>query len=288
MMPEPEPTSETPSVARLQAWGREQLIGQDASRESELLLGHSLQRDRAWLYAHANDRVEAVVAQRFRQLIGQRGRGVPVAYLLGEWGFWTLSLQVTPDTLIPRPETELLVEAALPHCELDTTIQIADLGTGSGAIALALAAERPRARVLACDASAAALQVARANAKRNDIHNVEFRQGDWYAALDRQRCDLIVSNPPYIAASDPHLERGDLRFEPRSALASGDDGLDAIRVLVHGARDHLAPRGWLLLEHGCDQGAAVRALMLAAGLQQVSTLQDLEQRDRVSQGCAAG
>lgn len=320
MMPEP-------TVARLQAWGRERLSGEDARRESELLLGHALQRERAWLFAHANDAVDVEVAARFEAFIARRAEGVPVAQLIGAWGFWTLTLHVTPDTLIPRPETELLVEAALArlvvparagtpvpgtsqssavrdhaaeqtaHAERgspreshlrrsDGTWRIADLGTGTGAIALALASERPTARVIATDACSRALDVARANAQRNDIANVEFRAGDWYAPLRGERFDLIASNPPYIADADPHLQRGDLRFEPRGALASGADGLDAIRVLAAGARAHLAPDGWLLLEHGFQQGAAVRGLFHAAGLQAVQTLQDLEQRDRVTAGRA--
>jgi len=271
------------TVATLQAWGRDRLSGQDARRESELLLGHALQRERAWLFAHAHDVPAAEAVARFRALVAERERGVPVAQLLGEWGFWTLTLRVTPDTLIPRPETELLVEAALARLDGG---RIADLGTGTGAIALALASELPRARVVATDASSAALAVARDNALRNDIANVEFRLGSWYAPLQGERFDLIASNPPYIADADPHLAQGDLRYEPRSALASGSDGLDAIRELAAGARAHLVAGGWLLVEHGHDQGAAVRGLLAAAGLEAVETLRDLEARDRVTGGRA--
>lgn len=273
------------TVTTAQAWGRERLAGDEARRESELLLGHALQRERAWLFAHAGDGLDADAWSRFAHLIEQRRAGVPVAQLLGEWGFWTLRLRVTPDTLIPRPETELLVEAALARL-VRADARIADLGTGTGAIALALASERPLARVLATDESDAALDVARDNAVRNGIDNVEFRRGDWYGPLQRERFDLIASNPPYIAGDDPHLQRGDLRFEPRSALASGSDGLEAIRALAAGARAHLAPGGWLLLEHGHEQGNAVRALLQTNGLLDVVTLPDLERRDRVSLGRA--
>lgn len=282
MMPEPPFDA---SVAQLQAWGCAQLAGEDARRESELLLGHALQRERAWLFAHAGDRVDAETAHRFAALVAQRREGVPVAQLLGEWGFWTLRLQVTRDTLIPRPETELLVEAALARLQCEDA-RIADLGTGTGAIALALASERPRARVLATDASEAALAVARANAQRNETANVEFRHGSWYTPLQGERFDLIASNPPYIADTDMHLSQGDLRFEPRSALASGAEGLDAIRELARGARAHLLPGGWLMLEHGFEQGAAVRELLRVHGLVEVETLPDLEARDRVTVGRA--
>jgi release factor glutamine methyltransferase len=273
------------TIASAQAWGHAQLAGEEARRESELLLGHALQRERAWLFAHAGDALDPVALARFERLVARRREGVPVAQLLGEWGFWTLRLRVTPDTLIPRPETELLVEAALARLPRPDA-HIADLGTGTGAIALALASERPAARVVATDASAAALEVARDNAARNEVSNVEFRPGDWYAALRGERFDLVASNPPYIADDDPHLAQGDLRFEPRAALASGADGLDAVRVLAAGALAHLRTEGWLLLEHGFAQGDAVRALLRGGGLRDVETLRDLEGRERVTLGRA--
>src|SRR5690606_41469022 len=214
----------------------------------------------------------------------RRVAGEPVAYLTGRRGFRHLELQVTPDTLVPRPETELLVELALERLPTDRELRIADLGTGSGAIALALASERPRASVVATDASAAALAVARANADALGIANVEFREGDWFDAVRGERFDLVASNPPYIAEGDPHLQAGDLRFEPAMALSSGSDGLDAIRRIVAGAPAHLQPGGGLLLEHGWEQGAAVRALLSAAGFHAVATARDLEQRDRITYG----
>ncbi|MGN2249094.1 peptide chain release factor N(5)-glutamine methyltransferase [Frateuria sp. GZRe14] len=256
--------------------------------EAAILLAHALGKPRSWLLAHADDPADTAGAAAFAELVERRAAGEPVAYLTGHRGFWTLDLEVTPATLIPRPETELLVELALAKLPREGAPRVADLGTGSGAIALAIARECPHTRVLATDASAAALAVARRNAEANRIRNVGFAQGDWFAALGDERFDLIVSNPPYIAADDPHLERGDLRFEPGSALASGSDGLDDIRRIVAGARSHLAGDGWLLFEHGWDQGTAVRGLLDAAGYRDVFTAQDLEQRDRVSGGSLDG
>ena len=252
--------------------------------DAQWLLAHVLGQSPAWLYAHANDAVEAAVAARFESLLERRHAGEPVAYLTGHRGFWTLDLQVTPDTLIPRAETELLVELALARLPSDRMLLVADLGTGSGAIALALARERPRARVLATDASPAALAVARDNAAALGITNIAFACGDWCAPLNDRRFDLIASNPPYISTDDPHLSRGDLRHEPPAALASGTDGLDAIRAIVAAAPLHLVAGGWLLLEHGLAQGAAVRALLQRGGFIEVRTDRDLEGRERVSSG----
>ena len=252
--------------------------------DAEWLLAHALDRPPGWLWAHADDAVEAAARERFEALLSRRAAGEPVAYLSGTQGFWSLDLRVTPATLIPRPETERLVELALVRLPADAPCRVADLGTGSGAIALAIARERPMAAVVATDASKAALAVAVANAQRNGIDNMWFRRGDWCEALGRERFDLIASNPPYIALGDPHLDQGDLRHEPPDALASGDDGLDAIRRIVRDAPAHLAPAGWLLLEHGWDQGEAVRALMAAAGFVEVATEPDLEGRDRVTLG----
>jgi len=260
------------------------LPGPDARHEAEQLLLHALGRDCAWLFAHGDEPLAAADAALFDALLARRAGGEPLAYIVGRRGFWTLDLQVSPATLIPRPETERLVELALARLPADRPLRIADLGTGTGAIALALAGERPSARVVATDVSDDALRIARANAASHDIANVEFRQGSWLAPLAGERFDLIASNPPYIADGDPHLARGDLRFEPAGALSSGADGLDAIREIVAAAPAHLAPGGWLLLEHGWDQGAAIRALLAAAGFADVATETDLEQRDRVSLG----
>ncbi|MCX7514051.1 peptide chain release factor N(5)-glutamine methyltransferase [Frateuria sp. STR12] len=255
--------------------------------EADILLAHALGKPRSWLIAHADDAVDPAGASAFAALVERRAAGEPVAYLTGRRGFWTLELEVTPATLIPRPETELLVELALARLPQDGSPRVVDLGTGSGAVALAIARECPHARVLATDASAAALAVARRNAGTNQLRSVAFAESDWFDALTGERFDLIVSNPPYIAADDPHLGQGDLRFEPASALASGGDGLDDIRRIAGGARAHLAADGWLLFEHGWDQGAAARGLLEAAGYREIFTARDLEQRDRVSGGRAA-
>ena len=275
-------TGET--VRSLLAEAQAALSGDEGRSEAELLLGHALGAGRAWLIAHREDAVAPALAGQFRCCVSRRAAGEPVAYIVGHRGFHALDLAVTPDVLIPRPETELLVELALRHIPQSEKIDIADLGTGSGAIALSIATARKQVRVLATDASATALDVARGNAQRLGLRNVEFAQGDWYAALATRRFNLIVSNPPYIAESDPHLGHSDLRFEPHAALASGADGLDAIRIIVRDAPTHLESGGWLLLEHGFDQGAAVRSLFEESGFVEISTARDLEGRERASGG----
>lgn len=256
--------------------------------EASILLAHVLGRTPAWLYAHGGDAIPGADVRRFHELVERRSAGEPVAYLTGRRGFWTLDLAVTPDTLIPRPETELLVELALERVADGLPARILDMGTGSGAIALALGRERPVAEVTATDRSAGALGVARRNALDHGIANVRFVLGDWYQPVAGARFDLIASNPPYIADGDGHLERGDLRFEPVGALASGGDGLDALRVIAGGAPAHLQPGGWLLVEHGLEQGPAVRALFAEAGLEAVETARDLEDRERVTLGRLPG
>ena len=256
--------------------------------DAEILLLHVLGKPRSWLIAHADDVLDMDVQTAYALLVERRVAGEPVAYIIGRRGFWSFELEVTPATLIPRPETELLVELALARLPHEAGAAVADLGTGSGAIALAMAHERPGARVVATDASTEALAVAQRNALRLDVRNVTFMQGDWLTPLAGQRFNLIVSNPPYIEAADPHLGQGDLRFEPPDALASGGDGLDAIRRIVGDAREHLEVGGWLLFEHGWNQGEAARALLRAAGYADVMTVRDLEQRDRVSGGCWRG
>lgn len=277
-------TSAPRDVRQLLAQAAQALPGREGRHEAELLLLHVLGQPRSWLFAHATDPVDAGAIAAFEALLAQRVAGQPVAYLLGRRGFWTLDLEVGPATLIPRPETELLVELALARLPAARPLRVADLGTGSGAIALALASERPRAVVIATDFSEDALAVAARSARRHALGNVAFRAGCWYAPLAGERFDLIASNPPYIAAGDPHLAQGDLRFEPAAALASGADGLDDIRQIIAGAAAHLLPGGWLLIEHGWDQGAPIRALLQQAGLVEVATDRDLEQRDRVSLG----
>ena len=259
-----------------------------APGEAEWLLSHVLGKSRSWLVAHGDDGLDAAAAGRFERLVARRVAGEPVAYLIGQRGFWQFDLTVTPATLIPRPETELLVELALDRLPGDRRWRVADLGTGSGAIALAIAYERPNAQVVATDASVAALDVARGNAGALKLSRIDFREGNWFEPLAGERFDLVASNPPYIADGDVHLEQGDLRHEPRAALASGADGLDAIRVLAAGAIAHLQPGGWLLVEHGWEQGGPVRELLRSVGLLEVKTARDLENRDRVTLGRAPG
>jgi release factor glutamine methyltransferase len=280
MTVEPMDTSEAPALDALLRQASHRVGRIDA----QWLLCHALGRDATWLVAHGRDRAQPHVQAAFEAMVVRREAGEPVAYLTGRRGFWSLDLEVDGAVLIPRPETELLVELALQRLPADAPLHVADLGTGSGAIALALACERPQARVDAVDASADALAVARRNAARLGLRNVALHHGDWFAPLAGMRYDLVASNPPYIARHDPHLREGDLRFEPAAALASGDDGLDAIRRIARDAPGFLAPGGWLLLEHGWDQGDAVRALLHGAGLAQVETYRDLEGRDRACVG----
>jgi len=262
-------------------------VGPDARAAAEILLASVLDRDRAWLIAHRDDVVDDAALARFAELIELRAAGHPVAYLTGRRGFWTLELAVTSDTLIPRAETELLVQLALDRIAGGMPARIADLGTGSGAVALAIARERPHATLVAVDASSAALRVAQNNARDLGIGNVEFVPGDWFDALrGLDPFDLVVSNPPYLANADPHFSQGDLRFEPRSALAGGVDGLDAIRAIAALARAQLVDGAWLLLEHGAAQGSAVRSLLALAGFENVQTWQDLAGLDRVSGGAS--
>lgn len=248
---------------------------EDPALEAQVLLAHALGRERSWLFAWPERVLDQDQGARFAGLLARRLAGEPVAYLLGRREFWSLSLRVSPATLIPRPETEQLVEIALA-LEMPEQARVLDLGSGSGAIALALASERPHWRIDAVERSAEALAVARRNAAELGLDRVCWLHGDWFGPLDRAvRYQLIVSNPPYVAAADPHLARGDLRFEPRAALAAGTDGLDDIRRIVAAAPGHLAAGGWLWLEHGAGQGPAVADLMRRAGLHGVETRPDL-------------
>ena len=247
----------------------------------ELLLCAATGCSRTLLYARPETELTDAQAQEFETLFARRLSGEPMAYILGEREFWSLSLRVSPATLIPRPETELLVELAL-ELVTESRAEVLDLGTGSGAIALALARERPQWRVTGIDRSAAALAVAEANRAALALENAHFRTGDWLAG-DTECYHLIVANPPYVDPADPHLERGDVRFEPRAALVAAERGLADLRAIAAAAPDHLLPGGWLLLEHGADQGEAVRALC-AARLEQVQSWRDLAGHERVSGG----
>ena len=252
--------------------------------EVQCLLQAALQVNRAWLLAHPEHLPDDGQDARYQALFARRLHGEPIAYILGEREFYGLNFRMTPATLIPRHDTELLVELALQHIPQQGSCRVLDLGTGSGAIALSIAHSRPKAEVTAVDASTDALEVARLNTRRLELANVRLMQSSWFDALHGERFDIIVSNPPYIASGDAHLSQGDVRFEPRSALASGADGLDDIRRIIARAKDHLNANGWLLLEHGYDQAAQVRALLRQAEFSGIFSARDLAGIERVSGG----
>jgi release factor glutamine methyltransferase len=261
-----------------------ELDASTARIEVQSLLQHVLQVPRAYLLAHPEQIPDTKQQTAYAALLLRRLQGEPVAYLLGEREFFGLNFKVTPATLIPRPDTELLVELALQRMPQGKANRVLDMGTGSGAIALSVAHSRPDTVVVAVDASEAALQVARENALRLGVANISFLLSDWFSALDGQRFDLIVSNPPYVAAGDVHLTHGDVRFEPLSALASGADGLDDIRSIVGKAEAYLEQGAWLLLEHGYDQSAQVRDIFRQNGYIEIFSAMDIAGLDRVSGG----
>ena len=254
----------------------------EARREAQVLLGHALGVSRAWLTAHADNDVDPSAVATFRQLVQRRRSGEPVAYMIGKREFYGLEFHVTPDVLIPRPDTETLVDAALARMPAGDC-DVLDLGTGSGCIAIAIAHERPAARVTAVDVSSAALSIARENAKANRV-NIQFLQASWFEGLAGRRFDMILSNPPYVAIGDPHLRRGDLRFEPSVALAGGSDGLDDIRLIVADAPGYLRNQGWLLFEHGHTQADDCRNLLGNAGFRGITVMQDIAGLARVAAG----
>ncbi len=244
---------------------------QGAARlEAELLLAHALDRPRTYLHTWPERKLDDDQKRSFKTLIQQRVNGVPIAYLIGTKEFWSMCLAVTPDTLIPRPETEHVVELALDKIPVHGSYDIADLGTGSGAIALAIAKERPRCQVVATDTSAAALEVARHNATKHQLVNLSFRHGDWLKAVANKKFHVIVSNPPYVSPKDPYLRQGDLRFEPPKALAAQDDGMADLTSIAAQARRHLYRGGWLMLEHGFNQGPAVTRLLNETGYRDIT------------------
>lgn len=286
--PRSAPSPPAPTLAELRREARARLAaaGSDSpAADVDALLTHALGRDRTFFLAHPEYRPPAAALARFRQLLARREAGEPVAHLTGARGFWSLELKVTADTLIPRPETELLVETALTRLDCARPARVADLGTGSGAIALALADECPAWRVTAVEASGGALAVARENGRRLGLaERVQVVAGSWFEPLSGQRFDLVVSNPPYVGVYEPELAEGDVRFEPRTALAAGRDGLDDLRVIVGQAPGYLVAGGWLMVEHGFQQGAAARRLFLGAGFSGVETLRDLAGHERVTVG----
>ena len=253
--------------------------------DAQLLMAHALGRSRTWLYTWGDREIEGAELERFNDLVERREKGEPVAWLLGYREFFGLRLAVSPYTLIPRPDTETLVEQALQRMPVTGGGRALDLGTGSGAIALALAFERPDWHITGIDIVPEAIMLARRNAETLDITNVCFEESDFFSALDPSaRFELIVSNPPYIDELDEHLGQGDVRFEPRSALVAKDHGMADLLHLIDTARTFLTPEGWLLLEHGFQQGEPVRAALVDAGYQCVGTCRDLGGRERISLG----
>ena len=254
--------------------------------DAEILLGHSLKQSRAWLLTYQEEELSEDQVAEFKNLIERRKNGEPIAYILGAREFWSLSLNVNSATLIPRPETEVLVEVALEKAQLpfQGIMSVADLGTGSGAIALALASELTNAFITATDKSVDALQVAKQNAEQLGLSNVEFLNSDWFSHLGEQRFNIICSNPPYIENLDPHLQQGDLRFEPRSALASGPDGFFDIQHIVSNAQHYLHAEGWLILEHGFQQAERTHTLLADAGFVHINTREDYAGHPRITYG----
>lgn len=259
-------------------------LGHNPELESEILLCHVLKKNRSYLFAHSEELLDQQQLQAFQNLLAQRATGVPIAYLTGEREFWSMNFKVNRHTLIPRHETELLVELALEKIPAEPEVWILELGTGSGAIALALAKERPQWQIVACDFSEEALQVAQENATRHQITNVHFYHSNWYSAIPQRQYHAIISNPPYIAEQDPHLLEGDLRFEPHSALASGQDGLADLFMIIKQGYDYLLPNGLILLEHGYDQKLNVRAILRELDYKNAQCWQDIQGHDRVSGG----
>jgi len=266
----------------------ERVTGQPR-HEAEILLAAALAKPRSYVLAHPEQRIlDCAATDRYEAHVTRRAHGEPIAYILGEKEFWSLPLEVGPAVLIPRPETELAVERALAHLAPDAPGRVLDLAAGSGAIALALARERPRLQLIGTDVSEAALQVARRNAGRLGLSEVEFRAGSWYEPVAAERFTLIVSNPPYIAEGDPRVERSVRRYEPHDALFAGPSGLEALRPVIDGALRHLVAGGWLVVEHGDAQGAAVRELFEGAGFTAVRTYPDLAGLERCTEGRAPG
>jgi len=264
-------------------------VTDDPRREAEVLLGAALGRTRAWLLANPGERVlDCEATDRYEAFVTRRMHGEPVAYLLGEKEFWSLPLAVRPGVLVPRPETELLVERTLEHFAPDAAFDALDLATGSGAVALAIAHERPRCRVTATDVSPVAIETTRGNAERLGLAGrVEVLPGSWYEPVAGRSFDLVVSNPPYIAPDDPRVEPGVRRHEPTEALFCGPTGLEALQAIAAGATGHLRKEGWLIVEHGDRQGPEVRALLERAGFTEVRTHRDLAGRDRCTEGRSA-
>lgn len=255
-------------------------ISDSARLDAEVLLCSVLEKSRSYLMTWPEKKLPENQLKQFQKCLEQRLQGTPVAHITGHKEFWSLDLKITKDTLIPRPETELLVETVLEQFPITTNKTLLDLGTGSGAIALAIASERPHWKIIASDQSTTALEIARENAQRLKITNIEFKQGNWFQSVADKKFDIIASNPPYIVDTDPHLKSGDVRFEPLSALASGNSGLDDINKIVAQAREHLNPGGLLIIEHGYDQQSAANEIFNKTGYKKVTQTLDLSNNPR--------
>jgi len=251
--------------------------------DAELLMGLVLRKPRSFLHTWPEQRLSTSQAEQYEGMLRRRFAGEPIAYMTGMREFWSMPLKVTPDVLIPRPETELLVEKALLRLPQDEELRVLDLGAGSGAVSLAIAQERPRATVIGVDISLAALQLARANARLQKIANVEFRESDWFDAVRGEKFNVVVGNPPYVAEDDPHLQRGDARFEPKLALDAGPGGMEAFRAILDRAHNYLVRQGWLLLEHGASQHLALRRLLEAQHYHDITLHKDAAGHDRVTE-----
>jgi len=259
-------------------------IGADTARlDAEILMGMVLRRPRSYLHTHPDRHLDPLEAAEFEMLVRRRFSGEPIAYITGVKEFWSMPLRVNQHVLIPRPETELLVEKALARTPVDEATRMLDLGTGSGAVALAMARERPRAEVIGVDNSPEALRIARLNAQVLRIRNVEFLESNWFDAVRGQKFHIVVSNPPYVINRDEYLMAGALRFEPQDALAGGDDGLEAIRAIIDRAHNYIVRQGWMLLEHGADQQKSVQRLLEAQRYYDIHCYQDLAGNDRVTE-----
>ncbi|MBL1320443.1 MAG: peptide chain release factor N(5)-glutamine methyltransferase [Methylophaga sp.] len=271
------------NISQALIYGREKLVESESPEfDAQVLLCHVLSCQTTFIHSRADQQLNQQQYNAFEQSIKQRQQGQPISHITGQRGFWALDLNVTADTLIPRPDTELLVELALS--KFTPNMIVADLGTGSGAIALSLAYEQPTSQILAMDQSSSALIIAKKNAVQNQLNNVSFWQGQWLEAVAGSTLDLVVSNPPYIREDDPHLLKGDVRFEPLAALISGEDGLDDIRIIVRQAQRCLKSSGWLLVEHGYDQAQQVQESFHERGFTNVSSHQDFGGNDRVVMG----
>ena len=251
--------------------------------DAELLMGLVLRKPRSHLHAWPEQQLSEAQAERYEHLLRRRFSGEPIAYMTGVREFWSMPLRVTPAVLIPRPETELLVEKALLRLPKDEELRVLDLGTGSGAVALAIARERPGVQVTGVDLSLAALDIARANARLQKVENVEFRESDWFDAVRGEKFHLVVGNPPYVAEDDPHLERGDARFEPRLALDAGEAGMACFRAIIDRAHNYIVRQGWLLLEHGASQHMPLRRLLEAQHYHDITIHKDAAGLDRVTE-----